>query len=329
MYHELFTRGYCVTKSLEDFLSSKVAHVIGLMQGELMFTAEPCLNFYNVHQSGDTYVISEAIFTDFFPDTPVVGTIIPRRVFYRTHNNHRGTLNPNGYLLSRRGYTLIKDNSERCLIEELKDTSFIEVEDKSGIENHTITETTNTYQEHKQHYEVSMDCYNASVNQIKDYVPAFLEEKVALNREIVSMFLYGSPLLQKASNRSVMVQRMTEGQELDRHFDNSMTGIDPHLVNMVTWYMEGEVDGREMVCGHRTEKHLLDWIDKAQKMDGNSSCGLHEDVTGENVDTIKVIPENKKSIMLNAVNPYFYHGVLKHRGGSNVYTILNDFGIYE
>lgn len=329
MYHELFTRGFCYTDTIENFLSSDVAHVIELMQGELVYTEKPCLNFYNIHKGGKGYVIAEAIFTDYFPDEPVVGTIIPKRIYSQTHSNHRGTVNPNGYLLSRRGYTIVKDQGEHDLTEYLKKIMFIEVEDQSGIENHTITDISTEYQEHKQHYEVAMDCYNASINQIKDYVPDFLEEKLLANREVVSMFLYGSPLLSRATNRSVMVQKMKPGQELDRHFDNSMTGVDPHLLNMVTWYTDGEFDGREMVCGHRTEKHLLDWIKKAQKMDGKSSSGLHEDVTGENVDTLLVKPENKKSIILNAVNPYFYHGVLAHKGGAEVYTILNDFGFYE
>lgn len=329
-YEELLRLGCCTCPDINDFLSSEVAHVISLLQGELIYTEVPCLNFYNVHKTKDGFLLSEAIFHDQFPDLQVIGSIIPSRLFYPTLINERGTPNMIGACVSRHGYAILADYDPSDSLDLLLPVQFLEVEDDGGIENHLIVETADSYKEHKHHYEMAYDCYNALANGISGYTPPYIRRKLEYNKTAMHSIFYGNGLILASGNNSVVVQKMVEGQCQDRHFDNSMVGIDQYFINMITWYCSDSLIGREMICGKRTKTAFIEWLNKAAKLDGTISHGLHEDVDDKGViDTLKIKPENGKSILLNAYNPYFYHGVETHMGGSPVFTTLNDFGIWS
>jgi hypothetical protein len=325
---ELFTHGYCKTKTVADFLESEIALFIGKVYGKLTYTHLPRPNFLKVFVSNNEFVITENIFYDRFPGVEYIGSIVPGALDYDTERDERGGSSPLGKLLANAGYALKGTEVSASTMDKMLSRFYISSE--FDVEGDIVEQQTGGQfksdkpaELDKQQFQITAEYYNSIVAGDKWHRLDFLDEHVLANKRDISYLFHDNHTISNADNNRSCLQRMTDGNAMSRHFDSNTSGVDNYLFNSITWITEGEFKGRELILGKRSTDDLMEWLDGALNAKDNlEAYGLEPKNYS---DTAMVKPESFKTVLVNSFNPIFYHGVAELEGTGSVYTIINDF----
>jgi hypothetical protein len=305
---DLFTKGYCKFATPQSFIDSEVGQYLAAVYGPLHFTKNPTVNFLNVHIENASYIISEGIWIDKFPNISQKYSIIPERFIneqYKT-NYTGGDSNSISESLSKFGLAFVSQETPKDETDSIIDIDFTE-KIAGGV--HTPLE-----------YEAERSKHANTEHVIQEIVP-FIERWHLKTCKDIS-----SNILIKKMIHGGHVQKMTKGPGLSPHTDADRG--EPFMLSKLHWIFDSsqEIKGRRLGFGSRTEKDLARFI--KQVLESNDDSASHTPIS-ELKQKGSLAPCQLTKVYISCWNPMHYHDVSPMESETEVVTVIEDYSVTE
>lgn len=301
---DYFENQWVAVDKPEDFLFSRPAKFFRQMFGELIYTEENTTNFINVHKFQDKYIMSDGIYAEQFPHHKKIGTVLPKDMFVRYPQNYTGGHTTVGEMLAKKGFAIIPWGNEYDMIYDNLEQGEWYLHDKDHEGG--ISDMANEYFKFE----------DVKTESLPSVVSTFSKNQDVILRRAVR----GNHFLENKTTE-VIVQRMTEGQGVPRHYDSDVNGEFVLAVAAINWFTKDEFAGRELVGGIRSLGDLEEWLRYASTQKGKKH--YQEKAPNKYTDFFTLKPQSGITVLVNSINPHFQHGVNILYAGNPIYSIIH------